>query len=96
VPLELVLTAQPDSAASARAALRGLLEPGRPDVDAALLLVSELVANAVRYGGEGEIVVRARVTAGRLRVDVPVVRAGGRAGSAVGLTSAGGASVLVR
>jgi GAF domain-containing protein/anti-sigma regulatory factor (Ser/Thr protein kinase) len=69
-PLEMVLSSQPTSASSARSALRGLLEPFRLDVDAALLLLSELVGNAVTYAGESEIVVRARVADGRLRVEV--------------------------
>jgi len=69
-PLEVVLTGQPQSAGSARSALRELLAPYQLDADAALLMVSELVGNAVRYAGGGEIVVRARLSDGRLRVEV--------------------------
>ena len=68
--LEVLLTALPESAASARRALRDLLAPYRLDLDAALLLVSELVGNAIRYAGHREIALRARVTGGRLRVEV--------------------------
>ena len=69
-PLELVLTSRPESASAARSALRDLLEPYQLDLDAALLLLSELVGNAVRHAGAGEIVVRAQVASGRLRVEV--------------------------
>ncbi len=69
-PLELALPSRAEAASRARAALRSMLEPLGLDADAAELLVSELVGNAVRYAGGGEVLVRARLAAGRLRVEV--------------------------
>ena len=69
-PLHLELGASPQSAAVARDALAELLGPDVGDVGAvAGLLVTELVANAVRYGG-GDVHVRAGVRAGLLLVEV--------------------------
>ena len=65
--LELVLPCVPESARTARHALRGLL-PGDPDV--AELLVTEVVANAVRYAGRGGVTMRAHLLSGLLRVEV--------------------------
>ncbi|MBC7373872.1 MAG: SpoIIE family protein phosphatase [Frankiales bacterium] len=65
--LELRLPGLPASAALARRAMRELI-PG--DSDVAQLLVTEMVANAVRHVGVSELVVRAAVTATGLRVEV--------------------------
>ena len=69
-PLQLALPARAEVASRARHALRALLEPLGLDTDAAELLVSELVSNAVRYAGGGEVLVRARLADGLLRVEV--------------------------
>ena len=65
--LELELERVPESARTARHALRTLL-PGDPDV--AELLVTEVVANAVRYAGRGGVTMRAHLLSGLLRVEV--------------------------
>lgn len=65
--LELVLPCVPEAARTARHALRGLL-PGTSDV--AELLLTEVVANAVRHAGHGEVTVRAHLLSGLLRVEV--------------------------
>ena len=69
-PLQLALPARAEAASRARQALRALLAPLGLDADAAELLVSELVGNAVRYAGGGEVLVRARIADGLLRVEV--------------------------
>ncbi len=69
-PLQIALPARAEAASRARSALRALLGPLGLDADAAELLVSELVGNAVRYAGEGEVLVHARVADGLLRVEV--------------------------
>lgn len=69
-PLQLALPSRAEAASRARQALRRLLDPLGLDADAAELLVSELVGNAVRYAGGGEVVVRARIADGLLRVEV--------------------------
>ena len=69
-PLSLSLAAEPRSAAAARAAVRRLVAGSAVDEDVALLLVSELVGNAARYAGGGDVLVRARLTRATLRVEV--------------------------
>jgi anti-sigma regulatory factor (Ser/Thr protein kinase) len=55
----------------ARAALDGLDGALKPDkLDAARLLVSELVTNAVKYGGDGPVRVHAAIDDGVLRTEV--------------------------
>ena len=51
----------------ARHAVRDLMTG---DSDVAQLLVTEVVANAIRHVGDQELVVRAAITATRLRVEV--------------------------
>jgi GAF domain-containing protein/anti-sigma regulatory factor (Ser/Thr protein kinase) len=64
------LPAHPESAAAARAALRGLLHEAQLDAEAAELLVSELVGNAVRHAQPSDVLLRGRLTDGLLRVEV--------------------------
>ena len=73
--LRLWLPAAPQSPRAARAALRDLLEHAGLDHDDAVLMVSELVTNAVRYVADDDVLLRASVDDGLLRVDV---RDGGR------------------
>jgi anti-sigma regulatory factor (Ser/Thr protein kinase) len=70
-PLQLDLPATAQAAGTARQALRVMLmQAGRADLqDVALLLVTELVANAARHVG-GTVRVRAGVRAGGLLVEV--------------------------
>jgi GAF domain-containing protein/anti-sigma regulatory factor (Ser/Thr protein kinase) len=68
--LRLSLSTAPASAATARAAVRELLDAAGLDTDSAELLVSELVANAVRYAATSNVLLRARLTGDLLRVDV--------------------------
>jgi anti-sigma regulatory factor (Ser/Thr protein kinase) len=57
--------------ASARAALGGLTQGlDKRRVDATRLLVSELVTNAVKYGGDGPVRIDAQSTPARLRAEV--------------------------
>ncbi len=65
--VELRLPGVAPSAAVARHAVRDLV-PG--DSDVAQLLVTEMVANAVRHVGVAELLVRAAVTVAGLRVEV--------------------------
>jgi len=65
--LELVLPCVPEAARTARHALRVVL-PGEHDV--AELLLTEVVANAVRHAGRGEVSVRAHLISGVLRLEV--------------------------
>lgn len=69
-PVQLALPARAEAASRARSALRALLAPLGLEAEAAELLVSELVGNAVRYAGGGEVLVRARIADGLLRVEV--------------------------
>lgn len=66
------LGAGPGAAAEARARIRDAIADWGLPVDAgdALLLTSELVANAVVHGGGGAVTLSVRVAGGRLRVDV--------------------------
>jgi GAF domain-containing protein/anti-sigma regulatory factor (Ser/Thr protein kinase) len=64
------LPAHPEAAAAAREALRGLLGEARLEVDTAELLVSELVGNAVRHAQPGDVLLRATLVDGLLRVEV--------------------------
>ena len=68
--LELALPGEVSSAAVARHALRDLLVGLDLDPDVGQLLVTELVANAVRHAGPGDLTVRVRVTAGVVLVEV--------------------------
>lgn len=68
--LRLALPALPSSAGAARRAVRDLLRTHRLEPDAAELLVSELVANAVRHAAGADVLLRAQVAEGRLRVEV--------------------------
>jgi serine phosphatase RsbU (regulator of sigma subunit)/anti-sigma regulatory factor (Ser/Thr protein kinase) len=69
-PMLLELSASPVSASAARDALCELLGPdGGEPAELACLLLTELVANAVRYAG-GQILVRAGVRAHLLLVEV--------------------------
>ena len=68
--LRLWLPAQPESAGAARAAVRGLLQDAGHDDEEAQLLVSELVGNAVRHAPRGDILLRARLHDGLVRVEV--------------------------
>ena len=69
-PLELSLPAEPRSASAARSAVRRLVAGAPVDEDVALLLVSELVGNAARYAGRGDVIVCATLTSQALRVEV--------------------------
>ena len=69
--MTLELPREPRSPARARAALGGFrpnLEPDR--YEAAELLVSELVTNAVKYGGEGPLQLVVTSRPGHLRAEV--------------------------
>ena len=55
----------------ARDLMRGLAHDVRPElIEDATLLVSELVTNGVRYGGEGQIKLKVQTEPGRLRAEV--------------------------
>jgi anti-sigma regulatory factor (Ser/Thr protein kinase) len=59
------------SPAAARAALRGFSHVlDRPREDASRLLVSELVTNAVKYGGEGPVRLEVTSEPSRFRAEV--------------------------
>jgi anti-sigma regulatory factor (Ser/Thr protein kinase) len=60
----------PQSAAAARAAVRDLIRPAGYDAEAAELLVSEVVGNAVRHAPEREVLLRASLVDGLLHVEV--------------------------
>jgi serine phosphatase RsbU (regulator of sigma subunit)/anti-sigma regulatory factor (Ser/Thr protein kinase) len=64
------LPALPKSAAASRAALRSLLDEAGLATEAAQLLVSELVGNAVRHAPEADVLLRASLTDGLLRVEL--------------------------
>ncbi len=68
--IELVLPGEVSSAAVARHALRDLLVRCDLDPDVGQLLITELVTNAVRHAGPGDVTVRARITAGVVNVEV--------------------------
>jgi GAF domain-containing protein/anti-sigma regulatory factor (Ser/Thr protein kinase) len=68
--LELRLPGEVASAGTARHALRDLLVARDLDSEVAQLLVTELVANAVRHAGPGTVDVRAVVSGPLLRVEV--------------------------
>ena len=68
--LRLSLPTEPTSAATARAAVRALLSGAALETDAAELLVSELVANAVRYAATSNVLLRATLEGGLLHVEV--------------------------
>jgi serine phosphatase RsbU (regulator of sigma subunit)/putative methionine-R-sulfoxide reductase with GAF domain/anti-sigma regulatory factor (Ser/Thr protein kinase) len=68
--LELDLPGELSSAGVARHALRDLLQRRELDPDVGQLLVTELVANAVRHAGSSSIRVLARLSGGVLRVEV--------------------------
>lgn len=73
--LDVELSPRPDSVARARAVTRDFLraaEPSFRDRDAAVLVVSELVTNALVHTREGEETIRLHleVSHGRLRVEV--------------------------
>ena len=68
--LEVQLPGELSSAGAARHAVRDLLAAGQLDSDVAQLLVTELVANAVRHAGPGPVGVRAVVRGPVLRVEV--------------------------
>ena len=68
--LELRLPGQVASAGTARHAVRDLLAARGLDSEVAQLLVTELVANAVRHAGPGAVAVRAVVNGPLLRVEV--------------------------
>lgn len=69
-PLVFSLPSDPRAAASARRRVREHLDLVAPSVvDDALMAVSELVTNAVRYG-EGDLEVRVRRASGVLRIEV--------------------------
>lgn len=68
--LELRLHRGPEAAAEARRAVDGLAAHVQPDVlEDVRFLVNELVTNGLKYG-DGEIELRADVTAEAVRVDV--------------------------
>jgi len=69
--MTLQLPREPRSAGRARAALSGF-EPNLPPerYAAASLLVSELVTNAVKYGGEGTVELIVTSRPGHLRAEV--------------------------
>jgi anti-sigma regulatory factor (Ser/Thr protein kinase) len=75
--MKLELPREPRSAARARAALGGF-EPNLPAerYAAARTLVSELVTNAVKYGGEGPLQLVVTSRPGHLRAEV-IDRGGG-------------------
>lgn len=68
--LRLSLRTTPQSAATARRAVRQLLHDAGRESDAAELLVSELVANTVRHAGSANVLLRARLDDDLLRVEV--------------------------
>ena len=68
--VELWLHPEPASAAVARRAVRALLADHGCDADAAQLLVSELVANAARHAPDHDVLLRATLVGGLLRVEV--------------------------
>ncbi len=68
--LRLSLPTHPRSAAQARAAVRALLLPAGLDPESAVLLVSELVTNAVRCAPGPHLLLRAVLTDRLLRVEV--------------------------
>jgi anti-sigma regulatory factor (Ser/Thr protein kinase) len=60
-----------EAPALARDAMRRLRGPAPAElVDDAALLVSELVSNGVKYGGEGQIVLHVEAGAERLRAEI--------------------------
>jgi serine/threonine-protein kinase RsbW len=71
---ERVFAGRPDQVAAARRFVAAALDPGMPGYDAACLLTSEAVTNAVLHsasGGEGgRVLVAWRVRGGRLRVEI--------------------------
>ena len=69
--LTIELPRAPEAPALARRALEGL----RGDLDPALLpdmklLVSELVSNSVKYGGEGPVLLEVTTTPARVRAEI--------------------------
>ena len=69
--MTLELPREPASAGRARAALGGFEETLPPDRYAdAKLLVSELVTNAVKYGGDGSVELVVAAGPGHLRAEV--------------------------
>jgi anti-sigma regulatory factor (Ser/Thr protein kinase) len=69
--MTLELPREPRSPARARAALGGFRTNLPPDrYEAAELLVSELVSNAVKYGGEGPVQLVVTSQPGSLRAEV--------------------------
>jgi anti-sigma regulatory factor (Ser/Thr protein kinase) len=92
----VTLAARAERARVARAFTGGVLGPGHPCADDAVLLVSELFGNSVRHGGSGAVgetvtvavtagdgVVRVEI-AGRSGASVPEVGAAGRMPKAAG------------
>ena len=69
--MTLELPREPDTPSRARAALGAIDESLPPEQgSAARLLVTELVTNAVKYGGDGPVRVDAGMTGGRFRAGV--------------------------
>ncbi len=70
--LEQHLPARSTAPQVARQVTRGACRTWRvgPACDAAILAVSELVGNAVRHGGPGQLVLRLAMTPRRLRLEV--------------------------
>ena len=60
-----------DAPALARDLVRGLKGPVKPDlIDDATLLVSELVSNGVKYGGDGRIMLYLGADRDRVRAEI--------------------------
>jgi anti-sigma regulatory factor (Ser/Thr protein kinase) len=71
VAVEHDLPKSTEAPALARDAVRGLEGYVPPDlVDDAALLISELVTNGVKYGGDGELKLQLEATPGRLRAEI--------------------------
>ena len=69
--VDTALPKNTDAPALARDAIRTLESDLAPDiVDDATLLVSELVTNGVKYGGEGELRLEVEVEPDRLRAEI--------------------------
>lgn len=69
--LEHALPKSMEAPAMARDAIRGLEGQVSPEiVEDATLLVSELVSNGVKYGGEGELRLEIDVEGDRLRAEI--------------------------
>jgi anti-sigma regulatory factor (Ser/Thr protein kinase) len=92
-PVVLTLDRTVDAPRHARDHVRAMADASARGEDA-VLLVSELVTNAVKYGGEGPVELSTARVDGRLRIDVrdrggagalPVMREAGHLGGGHGL-----------